>query len=130
MYVVALFGKWLHFCLIALSGLCVVALVVVELTLFFVVIGSGIAGGTLSLCLAQSGVKVLTVEHRTHPRFVIGESTIVITTFNFNYLGKTYGIEELDGLRYTIQHHMQPQHHNNSTTTTPQHNHYSTHNTI
>lgn len=41
------------------------------------------------------------MEHKTHPRFVIGESTIVITTFNFNYLGKTYKIPELDGLRYS-----------------------------
>lgn len=73
-------------------------------------IGSGIAGSTLGLCLAQGKgerendkllkpPRVLVVEHKTHPRFVIGESTIVITTFNFNYLGKTYGIPELDGLR-------------------------------
>jgi FADH2 O2-dependent halogenase len=40
------------------------------------VIGSGIAGSTIALSLAAQGVKVLLLEHKKHPRFAIGESTV------------------------------------------------------
>ena len=45
-----------------------------------VVIGSGIAGSSAALVLSRAGLKTLVVEHKNHPRFAIGESTIPTTT--------------------------------------------------
>jgi FADH2 O2-dependent halogenase len=60
-----------------------------------VVIGAGIAGTTTALVLAQVGLRVLTIEAGSHPRFAIGESLVPTTTLGFHYLAKTYRIPEL-----------------------------------
>lgn len=61
-----------------------------------VVIGSGIAGSSAALVLSRVGLKTLVVEHKTHPRFAIGESTIPTTTLLLRYLARTYGVPELE----------------------------------
>jgi FADH2 O2-dependent halogenase len=71
-----------------------------------VVIGSGVAGSTTALCLSKSGVKTLVIDHKQHPRFTIGESTVPTTSLNFNHLGETYKIPELFGL--SIYHNIAP----------------------
>lgn len=60
-----------------------------------VVIGSGIAGSTLALALANAGVRTLVVEKGRHPHFVIGESTVPSTSFSFEYLKELAGVPEL-----------------------------------
>lgn len=60
-----------------------------------VVIGSGIAGSTLALALARSGVRTLVVEKGRHPHFVIGESTVPSTSYSFEYLRNLIGVPEL-----------------------------------
>ncbi len=60
-----------------------------------VVLGSGIAGSSLALALSQAGLKTLVVERKTHPRFVIGESTLPTTTFLLNQLAHDYNVPEL-----------------------------------
>ena len=60
-----------------------------------VVIGSGIAGSTLALCLAKQGVRTLVVEKGRHPHFVIGESTVPSTSYSFEYLKELSDVPEL-----------------------------------
>ncbi|HZS35466.1 MAG TPA: NAD(P)/FAD-dependent oxidoreductase [Polyangia bacterium] len=60
-----------------------------------VVLGSGIAGSSLALVLAQAGLRTLVVERKSHPRFVIGESTLPTTTFLLNQLARDYDVPEL-----------------------------------
>lgn len=60
-----------------------------------VVIGSGIAGSTLALALARSGVRTLVVEKGRHPHFVIGESTVPSTSYSFEYLRQLCDVPEL-----------------------------------
>ncbi|HEX2691951.1 MAG TPA: FAD-dependent oxidoreductase [Kofleriaceae bacterium] len=60
-----------------------------------VVIGSGIAGSTLALVLARSGVRTLVVEKGRHPHFVIGESTVPSTSYSFEYLRQLCDVPEL-----------------------------------
>ncbi len=60
-----------------------------------VVIGSGIAGSTLALALANAGVRTLVVEKGRHPHFVIGESTVPSTSYSFEYLKELTGVPEL-----------------------------------
>jgi len=60
-----------------------------------VVIGAGVAGGTLSLCLAKQGLRTLTVELKAHPRFTIGESTVPTTTLTFRHIGEAFGVPEI-----------------------------------
>jgi tetracycline 7-halogenase / FADH2 O2-dependent halogenase len=66
-----------------------------------VVIGSGIAGSTSALVLAQTGLQVLVIEAGMHPRFAIGESFLPTTTLGFDYLARSYAIPELR----TISHY-------------------------
>jgi len=61
-----------------------------------VVIGSGIAGSSAALVLSRAGLKTLVVEHKNHPRFAIGESTIPTTTLLLRYLARTYNVPELE----------------------------------
>ncbi|MCX5742704.1 MAG: NAD(P)/FAD-dependent oxidoreductase [Proteobacteria bacterium] len=60
-----------------------------------VIIGSGIAGSTLALCLAKRGVRTLVVEKGRHPHFVIGESTVPSTSYSFEYLNELTDVPEL-----------------------------------
>lgn len=60
-----------------------------------IVLGSGIAGSICALVLQQLGAKTLVVERKTHPRFVIGESTLPTTTLFLHHLANAYGIPEL-----------------------------------
>lgn len=61
-----------------------------------VVVGSGVAGSTAALVLSRTGLSTLVVEHKSHPRFAIGESTIPTTTLLFRYLARTYNVPELE----------------------------------
>lgn len=60
-----------------------------------VVVGSGIAGSALALVLRRAGLSTLVLERKSHPRFVIGESTLPTTTFLLNQLAADYGVPEL-----------------------------------
>jgi FADH2 O2-dependent halogenase len=60
-----------------------------------VVIGSGLAGSTTALCLSASGLKTLVVERKSHPRFVVGESTVPAVTQGFRRLAETFDVPEL-----------------------------------
>ena len=58
------------------------------------VLGSGVAGSSLALTLRQAGVSTLVIEHGTHPRFAIGESTVPATSNGYDFLARRYGIPE------------------------------------
>lgn len=60
-----------------------------------IVLGSGIAGSITALVLQQAGCRTLVVERKTHPRFVIGESTLPTTTLFLHHLASEFGIPEL-----------------------------------
>lgn len=60
-----------------------------------VVLGSGIAGSATALVLSKLGLSTLVVEKKTHPRFVIGESTVPTTTLLLHQLSEAHGIPEL-----------------------------------
>jgi FADH2 O2-dependent halogenase len=60
-----------------------------------IVLGSGIAGSMLALVLQRAGIKTLCVERKTHPRFVIGESTVPTTSILLKQLAHDYDIPEL-----------------------------------
>ena len=59
------------------------------------IIGSGIAGSTLAAILARQGLSVLIFEAGTHPKFAIGESTILETSEMMRALAKFYEVPEL-----------------------------------
>src|SRR4030095_15923229 len=60
-----------------------------------IVLGSGIAGSVLALVLKRAGIKTLCIERKSHPRFVIGESTVPTTSFLLKRLGRDYEVPEL-----------------------------------
>jgi FADH2 O2-dependent halogenase len=60
-----------------------------------IVLGSGIAGSITALVLRQIGCRTLVVERKTHPRFVIGESTVPTTSLLLRHLSSAYGIPEV-----------------------------------
>jgi FADH2 O2-dependent halogenase len=60
-----------------------------------IVLGSGIAGSITALVLQQLGCKTLVVERKTHPRFVIGESTLPTTSLLLHHLASAYGVPEI-----------------------------------
>ena len=39
------------------------------------IIGSGFGGSILAAILAKAGIRVMLVDHQSHPRFAIGESS-------------------------------------------------------
>jgi FADH2 O2-dependent halogenase len=67
-----------------------------------IVLGSGIAGSITALVLQQCGLKTLVVERKTHPRFVIGESTIPTTALLLRHLASTYRIPEIAQLAHYL----------------------------
>jgi FADH2 O2-dependent halogenase len=60
-----------------------------------IVLGSGIAGSITALVLQQLGIKTVVVERKSHPRFVIGESTIPTTALLLRHLASTYDVPEI-----------------------------------
>ncbi len=72
------------------------------MTYDIVIVGSGIAGSTLAMVLSKVGASVLVLERDSHPRFVIGESTVPASTMNWVHLADTYDLPELrDIAHYT-----------------------------
>lgn len=59
------------------------------------IIGAGIAGSMLATILSHQGARVLVIDAGTHPRFVIGESTVRHTLRMVRLMAEKYGIEEL-----------------------------------
>jgi len=59
------------------------------------IIGSGIGGSTLAAILARQGLSVLVFEAGAHPKFAIGESTILETSEMMRALAKFYDVPEL-----------------------------------
>ncbi len=59
------------------------------------IIGSGVGGSTLAAILARHGLSVLVFEAGTHPKFTIGESTILETSEMMRALAKFYDVPEL-----------------------------------
>jgi tetracycline 7-halogenase / FADH2 O2-dependent halogenase len=59
------------------------------------IIGSGIGGSTLAAILARQGLSVLVFEGGTHPKFAVGESTILETSEMMRALAKFYDVPEL-----------------------------------
>jgi FADH2 O2-dependent halogenase len=74
------------------------------------ILGSGIAGTMLAAILARQGVSVVLIDSSTHPRFVIGESTIPHTSLLFSMLAARYDVPEIDHLAYPnlIADHVAP----------------------
>ncbi|WP_156161730.1 NAD(P)/FAD-dependent oxidoreductase [Nocardia vulneris] len=62
------------------------------------ILGSGLSGSTLSLCLQASGLRTCMVDPKTHPRFAIGESTIPNTSKLYKLMSIKYGVPELAAL--------------------------------
>ncbi|MEV0176593.1 NAD(P)/FAD-dependent oxidoreductase [Streptomyces sp. NPDC050803] len=63
-----------------------------------VIIGSGLSGSMLGAILARNGVKVLLLDHKEHPKFAIGESTIPNTLVSLRTMAARYGVPELQTL--------------------------------
>lgn len=59
------------------------------------VIGSGIGGSTLAAILARQGLSVVVFEAGAHPKFAIGESTILEASEMMRALAKFYDVPEL-----------------------------------
>lgn len=67
-----------------------------------IVLGSGIAGSALALVLQRAGLRTLCVERKTHPRFVIGESTVPTTSFLLKQLAADYDVPELGQIAHYL----------------------------
>jgi tetracycline 7-halogenase / FADH2 O2-dependent halogenase len=59
------------------------------------IIGSGMGGSTLAAILARQGLSVLVFEAGVHPKFAVGESTILETSEMMRALAKFYDVPEL-----------------------------------
>ncbi len=59
------------------------------------IIGSGIGGSTLAAILARQGLSVIVFELGVHPKFAIGESTILETSEMMRALADYYDVPEL-----------------------------------
>lgn len=66
------------------------------------IVGSGIAGSSTAIALAQTGLQVCVVERDTHPRFAIGESTVPSTTLGYDYLARAYGVPEFHQMSHYL----------------------------
>ena len=62
------------------------------------IIGSGFGGSILAAILAKAGITVVLVDHQSHPRFAIGESSTPTATFILKSLVKHYQLTELEAL--------------------------------
>lgn len=68
-----------------------------------VVLGSGVAGSTTALSLGAQGLSVCLIEHKQHPRFAIGESTVPSTSAGFQAIAERFGVSELDEMTTYIK---------------------------
>ena len=59
------------------------------------IIGSGMGGSTLAAILARQGLNVVVFEAGQHPKFAIGESTILETSEMMRALAEFYDVPEL-----------------------------------
>jgi FADH2 O2-dependent halogenase len=59
------------------------------------IIGSGIGGSTLAAILSRQGLSVIVFEAGNHPKFAIGESTILETSEMMRALADYYDVPEL-----------------------------------
>jgi len=95
------------------------------------IIGSGIAGSTLAAILARQGLSVIVFEAGTHPKFAIGESTILETSEMMRALAKFYDVPELayyssenyfdySGTSHGVKRHFGFVHHTSGKQTTPE----------
>lgn len=62
------------------------------------ILGSGLSGSTLALCLQAAGLRTCMVDAKRHPRFAIGESTIPNTSKLYTLMSVKYGVPELAAL--------------------------------
>lgn len=60
-----------------------------------VILGSGLAGSVTALCLARQGLRVTILDHGTHPRFALGESTTTPSSLWLKVLAERYDVPEL-----------------------------------
>ena len=65
------------------------------------VLGSGIAGATLSAILGRQGFKVLLLEKGTHPRFAVGEAMQPQSSMLMWMLGKRFDVPEIEHISST-----------------------------
>ena len=63
-----------------------------------IILGSGFAGAILASILARHGGRVAVIEAGTHPRFVIGESTIPQTSQMISLVARKFDLPELEDL--------------------------------
>ena len=66
------------------------------------VIGGGLGGSVTAMALARSGLSVLVLEARSHPRFAIGESLVPTTSYGLRTLARVYGIPEIDDVSHFL----------------------------
>src|SRR6478672_6691508 len=59
-----------------------------------VILGSGFEGGVLGTILARHGHKVVIIDASSHPRFVLGESTVRHTWRTLKIMAERYDIPE------------------------------------
>lgn len=59
------------------------------------IIGSGMGGSTLAAILARQGLSVIVFEASIHPKFAVGESTILETSESMRALAQFYDVPEL-----------------------------------
>lgn len=59
------------------------------------ILGSGLSGSSLSLCLQAAGLRTCMVDSKPHPRFAIGESTIPNTSKLYKLMSIKYRVPEL-----------------------------------
>jgi FADH2 O2-dependent halogenase len=64
------------------------------------ILGSGMSGSMLAAVLAKKGVKVVLIDSETHPRFVVGESTIPHTSLLISLIAEKYGMPEIEHIAY------------------------------
>lgn len=62
------------------------------------ILGSGLSGSTLSICLQTSGLTTCMIDAKRHPRFAIGESTIPNTSKTYKLMSLKYRAPELAAL--------------------------------
>jgi tetracycline 7-halogenase / FADH2 O2-dependent halogenase len=62
------------------------------------ILGSGLSGSTLSICLQACGLNTCMIDAKRHPRFAIGESTIPNTSKTYKLMSLKYRAPELAAL--------------------------------
>ena len=63
-----------------------------------VILGSGFSGSLLGSILRKSGMRVAAIDHRSHPRFAIGESSTPTADRLLSFLIEKYGLSKLKPL--------------------------------